>query len=363
MPESAVSAESSFEARLVAVRYAARDVNTYEFARPDGATLMDVEPGAHIDVALPNGITRQYSLISPGPAPDRYTVAVKRDPNSRGGSRFMHDELRVGQLVTITGPRNNFRLREDTAHTVLIAGGIGITPIWCMVQRLRALPAQSASWTLHYSCRTRAEAAFLGGLTQCPQVHLNFDDESGHVLDLAAVIAQAPPAAHLYCCGPTPMLAAFEQATANWPDEQKHVEYFTAKEATALAGGFVVDCDALARNCDPGRQSIAVLREADGSILFCEQGICGACETRVISGVQTSRFLAPPAGQGAGTTVMIAGRGRASGWCWIFDRSRQYAGGTEVFAGSPWNRWAAAQAPACHTIFQKASETGTTQRS
>ena len=130
---------------------------------------MDVEPGAHIDVALPNGITRQYSLISPGPAPDRYTVAVKRDPNSRGGSRFMHDELRVGQLVTITGPRNNSRLREDTAHTVLIAGGIGITPIWCMVQRLRALPAQSASWTLHYSCRTRAEAAFLGGLTQCPR--------------------------------------------------------------------------------------------------------------------------------------------------------------------------------------------------
>jgi Flavodoxin reductases (ferredoxin-NADPH reductases) family 1 len=82
MPESAVSAACSFEARLVAVRYAARDVNTYEFARPDGATLMDVEPGAHIDVALPNGITRQYSLISPGPAPDRYTVAVKRDPTA-----------------------------------------------------------------------------------------------------------------------------------------------------------------------------------------------------------------------------------------------------------------------------------------
>src|SRR5271166_4557221 len=204
MTEHTHSAEPTFEARLIAIRYVARDVNTYEFARPDGALLLDVEPGAHIDIALPNGITRQYSLISPGPAPDRYIVAVKRDPNSRGGSRFMHDELRVGQLVTITGPRNNFRLREDSEHTVLIAGGIGITPIWCMVQRLRA------------------EAAFLAGLAECPQVHLNFDDESNQVLDLAAAVAQAPPNAHLYCCGPTPMLAAFEQATANWPGEQKH---------------------------------------------------------------------------------------------------------------------------------------------
>src|SRR6476620_5301097 len=164
--------EPSFRAHVAAISCAARDVNIYEFTRPDGAPLADVEPGAHIDIALPNGMLRQYSLMRPGAAPDRYAVAVKRDPNSRGGSRFIHDELRVGQLVTITGPRNNFRLREDTAHTVLIAGGIGITPIWCMVQRLRALPAQSASWTLHYSCRTRAEAAFLGGLTQCPQVHL-----------------------------------------------------------------------------------------------------------------------------------------------------------------------------------------------
>jgi ferredoxin-NADP reductase len=316
MPESAVSAESSFEARLVAVRYAAREVNIYEFARPDGATLMDVEPGAHIDVALPNGITRQYSLISPGPAPDRYTVAVKRDPNSRGGSRFMHDELRVGQLVTITGPRNNFRLREGTAHTVLIAGGIGITPIWCMVQRLRALPAQSASWTLHYSCRTRAEAAFLGGLTQCPQVHLNFDDESGKVIDLAAVIAQAPPAAHLYCCGPTPMLAAFEQATANWPDDQKHVEYFTAKEAPALAGGFVVELRRSGKEfvIPAGKSILEVLREAGMDLSYsCEQGICGACETRVISGVPEHRdSVLTPAEQAANTTVMICCAGSKS---------------------------------------------------
>ena len=316
MPNETAAVEASFEARLIAIRYAARDVNTYEFARPDGATLKDVEPGAHIDVALPNGITRQYSLIWPGPTPDRYIVAVKRDPNSRGGSRFMHEELRVGQLVTITGPRNNFRLREDSEHTVLIAGGIGITPIWCMVQRLRALPAPPGSWTLHYSCRTRAAAAFLAGLAQCRQVHLNFDEESGRVLDLAAVVGQAPPAAHLYCCGPAPMLAAFEQATANWPGEQKHVEYFTPKEAPPLAGGFVVELRRSGREfvIPPGKRILEVLRDAGMDLSYsCEQGICGACETRVISGVPEHRdSVLTPAEQAANTTVMICCAGSKS---------------------------------------------------
>jgi len=316
MPDETAAVEPSFEARLIAIRYAARDVNIYEFARADGARLIDVEPGAHIDVALPNGITRQYSLISPGPTPDRYTVAVKRDPNSRGGSRFMHDELRVGQLVTVTGPRNNFRLREDSEHTVLIAGGIGITPIWCMVQRLRALPAPPGSWTLHYSCRTRAEAAFLAGLIPCPQVHLNFDDESGRVLDLAAVVGQAPAVAHLYCCGPAPMLAAFEQATANWPGEQKHVEYFTPKEAPPLAGGFVVELRRSGREfvIPPGKSILEVLRDAGMDLSYsCEQGICGACETRVISGVPEHRdSVLTPAEQAANTTVMICCAGSKS---------------------------------------------------
>jgi tetrachlorobenzoquinone reductase len=316
MTVTATPAEPTFQARLIAIRYAARDVNTYEFARPDGAPLTDVEPGAHIDVALPNGIIRQYSLISPGPAPDRYIVAVKRDPNSRGGSRFMHEELRVGQLVTITGPRNNFRLDEAAEHSVLIAGGIGITPIWCMVQRLHTLPSSGRSWTLHYSCRTRAEAAFLAGLEQCPEVRLNFDDETGRVLDLAAVVAGAPPAAHLYCCGPTPMLAAFETATANWPAERKHVEYFTAKEAAALEGGFVVELKRSGKEfvIPAGKSILEVLRDAGMDVSYsCEQGICGACETRVISGIPDHRdSVLTPAEQAANNTVMICCAGSKS---------------------------------------------------
>jgi tetrachlorobenzoquinone reductase len=309
MTEHTHSAEPTFEARLVAIRYTARDVNIYEFARPDGAPLLDVEPGAHIDIALPNGLTRQYSLISPGPMPDRYIVAVKRDPESRGGSRFMHSELRVGQLVTITGPRNNFRLDERAGHTILIAGGIGITPIWCMIERLKQLGQANGSWTLHYSCRTRDDAAFLTELEPLPQVRLNFDAESGRVLDVAAIMATAPSDAHVYCCGPAPMLAAFEAATANWPAEQKHVEYFTAKQAPALEGGFVVELKRSGKEfiIPPGKSILEVLRDGGMDVSYsCEQGICGACETRVISGVPEHRdSVLTPAEQAANNTVMI----------------------------------------------------------
>src|SRR5262249_56614383 len=167
----------------------------------------------------------------------------------------------------------------DRDHPVLMAGGMAMTPTWCMVQRRRALPAPPGSWTLHYSCRTRAEAAFLAGLIPCPQVHLNFDDESGRVLDLAAVVGQAPAVAHLYCCGPAPMLAAFEQATANWPGEQKHVEYFTPKEAPPLAGGVVVGLRRSGRGfMNPPGNSILEGFPRSGIELsgFSQQRICGA---------------------------------------------------------------------------------------
>ena len=124
------------EVRLTAIRYAARDTSLFEFQSVDGGPLPAYEPGAHIDMHLPNGLLRNYSLTSPKPDPSTYTFGIKRDPASRGGSRYIHDELHVGTTLKIGAPRNNFRLREDAAHTVLLAGGIGITPIWCMVQRL-----------------------------------------------------------------------------------------------------------------------------------------------------------------------------------------------------------------------------------
>jgi len=289
-PSQASASDALIEVRLTAVRYAARDTNLFEFRRTDGGPLPAYTPGAHVDMHLPNGLVRNYSLIVAKPDPLAYTFGIKRDPASRGGSRYIHDELHVGKTLKISAPRNNFPLKEDAAHVILLAGGIGITPIWCMVQRLAEL---GRSWVLHYSCRSRADMAFLGALEAMTGPHFHFDDEhAGKFLDVAGLVAAARQEAHLYCCGPTPMLKAFETATAAWPREQVHVEYFTPRQETAKKGGFTVE---LARSgqeffIPEGRTILEVLLDEGVDVDYsCELGICGACEQRVISGTPEHR--------------------------------------------------------------------------
>ncbi len=290
-PAATAPTDSLIEVRLIAIQPVARDTSLFSFQSLDRRPLPNYAPGAHIDLHLPNGLIRNYSLTDAAPEPATYTVGIKRDPASRGGSRFIHEELRVGTAIAISAPRNNFRLREDAAHTILIAGGIGITPIWCMVQRLNAL---GRGWQLHYACRSRADMAFRQELERMPQAALHCDDESaGQFLDVAAIVAGAPKHAHLYCCGPAPMLQSFETATKDWPRDQIHVEYFTAKEpAPSRKGGFTVE---LARSgveyfIPEGETILNVLLDAGIDIDYsCELGICGACEQRVISGIPDHR--------------------------------------------------------------------------
>jgi ferredoxin-NADP reductase len=288
-PVAAPSSEALIEVRLTAIRYAARDTNLYEFRRPDGGPLPPYAPGAHVDMHLPNGLIRNYSLTVARPEPGTYTFGIKRDPASRGGSRLIHDELRVGKTLAISPPRNNFPLEESAPHTILIAGGIGITPIWCMVQRLSEL---GRSFALHYACRGRADMAFLDALEGIP-AHPHFDDEhDGKVLDVAAIVAGAPRAAHLYCCGPNPMLRTFEAATTDWPRAQVHVEYFTPKAEPARAGGFIVELARSGREffIPQGQSILGVLLDEGIDVGYsCELGICGACEQRVIAGVPEHR--------------------------------------------------------------------------
>ncbi len=295
-PAASAQAETTrhalIDVALADVENVARDTNVYTFRRPDGGKLPAYKPGAHIDIHLPNGLIRQFSLLNPSADPDRYVVAIKLDAASRGGSRYIFDDLKVGDALKISAPRNNFPLVENAGHVVLFAGGIGITPVWCMAQELMA---QNRSWEIHYSCRSRADMAFLATIEKlgAERAHLHFDDEAnGQFLDLAAAIAKAPADAHFYCCGPNPMLTAFEAAAASRPKHNVHVEYFTPKAEAATSGGFWVE---LARSGEEyyipeGKKILEVLYEAGIDVDYsCELGICGECVTRVISGIPEHR--------------------------------------------------------------------------
>jgi ferredoxin-NADP reductase len=284
------SAGMLIDVRVMAIRPAACDTNLYELARPDGAPLPAADPGAHIDLNLPNGMTRQYSLVIPQPLPDSYTLGIKRDPNSRGGSRYIFDKLKIGETLMISAPRNHFPLAAAATHHVLIAGGIGITPIYAMT---RKLIADRASFDLHYAGRSRSQLAFLDDLASAPFSRIHCDDEhGGALLDLNGVVSQAPPESHFYCCGPTPMLEAFRAATAAIVPERVHFEYFSPQAEASKDGGFVVELARSGREVfiPPGQSILETLREAGLTLdSSCQEGICGVCETKVISGLPDHR--------------------------------------------------------------------------
>jgi tetrachlorobenzoquinone reductase len=293
-PAAASSADVAVElvdVRVCDIRPVARETRLFELRPPTDGFLQPYKPGAHIDLYLPNGMVRQYSLVEPGSNPRSYILGIKRDTAGRGGSRYIHDELDLGAVLKVSAPRNNFPLVDDAEHVTFIAGGIGITPIWCMVQHLAA---QARSWNLAYACRSRVDMAFLPELQKlgAGRFHPHFDEEAGNVLDIGAVVATAPRSAHLYCCGPEPMLKAFEAAAAGRPSTQVHVEYFTARQDAATEGGFWVE---LARSgaeyfVPPGKTILEILQDAGIAVSFsCELGICGACETKVIAGIPDHR--------------------------------------------------------------------------
>ncbi len=293
--------------RLTAIRYAAAGIHLYEFADPDGRTLPAYAPGAHLDVHMPGGLMRQYSLARPWREGEGYLVGIKLDAATRGGSRFMHEGARVGQIFQVGGPRNHFPLTEDATSTVLIAGGIGVTPIWCMAQRLEEL---GAPFELHYAVRERADAAFIESLEQmAPKVKLHVDVEAGAVLDVAGIVASSPEGAHLYCCGPTPMMDVFTSACSGRPAEHVHLEYFSAPPLEPIEGGFVVALKKTGQEflVEPGSTILETLRAAGLTVpASCEQGVCGTCETRVLEGTPDHRdLLLTPAEKASGETMMI----------------------------------------------------------
>lgn len=313
VPSAGVAVPATLTLRVSAIRYAAHETVLLDLERADGEPLPACEPGAHVTLHLPNGLVRQYSLVEHGAAPHRYVVGVKRDAASRGGSRYIHDQLRVGTMLPVEPPRNNFPLDEAAPHTVLVAGGIGITPLYCMARRLRAL---GRPFELHYAVRTRDDVAFARELAGWPELRLHVDAEAGRVLHVAAVVAAAPANAALYCCGPGPMLAAFEAATATLPPAQVHVEYFTPKQAAANSGGFSVELARSGRTIEvkTGTSLLEALRTAGVTVQSsCESGVCGACETKVLEGVPDHRdSILSEAERASNRTMMICCSGARS---------------------------------------------------
>ena len=301
----------TLEVRVKSVTFEAERINSYELRPLAGGTLPPFTAGAHVDVHLPHGATRSYSLINPEGEVHRYVIGVALDAASAGGSRYMHESVRPGDRLTISPPANNFALAEDAELSILIAGGIGITPIFCMVQRLTAL---GRPWQLHYSARTREVAAFLEPIEALrgdgSSVAFNFDYEpGGKMLDVGAIVAAAPAAAHLYCCGPTGMLEAFERATEGRPKDRVHVEYFSSKRAKARAGGFTVVLAKSNRSVfvEEGKTILETLMETGMNPYHsCMEGVCGTCETRVLEGTPDHRdMVLNDAERASNKTMMI----------------------------------------------------------
>lgn len=307
--------------RLINVSYEATDILSFELVRPDGSALWPFEAGSHIDLQLPNGLMRSYSLSNPCPDHSRYRITVARDANSKGGSVFMHDSLRVGQIIEISQPRNNFPLFEEAALSVFIAGGIGVTPFVPMMVRLNEL---GRCWRIHYCVRTRDRAALLQEIEALAsagygEVVSNFDEEpGGAMLDLRQVTRGLATDGHIYCCGPTGMLDAFRGAceSAGISDERVHFEYFSSNVEAAASGGYDVVLAKSAKTVRvvEGETLLDALLKADVEIPFsCQEGVCGACETRVIDGTPDHRdMILSEREKAANRTMMVCCSGSKS---------------------------------------------------
>lgn len=247
--------------------------------------------GAHIDLRLPGGLVRQYSLSNAPSEAGRYVLGVLREPASRGGSAAVHQALAEGDVIEISAPRNHFALADGAEQHLLLAGGIGITPLLSMAQHLAA---GGQRFALHYCTRSRSHTAFLQALSApalAPQVHHHFDDgDAAQKLDLAALLAQPKGGVHLYVCGPKGfmdwVLATARQA--GWPEAQLHYEFF-AGEAVDLsnAGSFQVKLASSGRVIEVKQDQTVVQALAACGIdvpVSCEQGVCGTCLTRVLEG-------------------------------------------------------------------------------
>ncbi len=263
----------------------------------DGQALPAFTAGAHIDLHLENGMTRQYSLCNPPNQTHQYVIGVLHDPASRGGSRFVHENLQIGQRLHISKPRNLFPIAAAAKHHLLLAGGIGITPILCMAEHLAA---EQSDFELHYCSRERGRTAFLDHIQQsvfADRSRLYWDVE-GAPLDIDAVLQQPQTDTHLYVCGPAGFIDHVLKAAdrLSWSTANVHREFFSsaAVDNVAAADGFQVEIEGTGQVIAVAADQTVVEALACHGIdipVSCEQGVCGTCLTRVVAGEPEHRDM------------------------------------------------------------------------
>lgn len=278
--------------RVASRRLAAQDIVALELESADATPLPPFEPGAHVDVRVSGELLRQYSIASDPAVRSHYRLGVLLDPKSRGGSAAVHAGFFVGQVLEIGRPRNNFPLRLDAGHTLLFAGGIGITPILAMAH---ALQTAGRSFELHYCGRSAGRLAFLEEVkTFGPRLHLHLDDgpDSQH-LHIDEVLSKPAPDRHLYVCGPNGFMDFVTTAAQRlgWRDDTVHLERFGAEVNTDGAPFTVVAARSkITFDVQPGER-IAEKLIAHGIAvrMSCQSGVCGTCVTKVIDGMPDHR--------------------------------------------------------------------------
>ena len=282
----------------------AKGIHTYELVDPAGAALPPFTAGSHIDVKLAGNFIRQYSLCNDPRDRHRYVIGVLNVTGGRGGSKAMHESVRVGDLLNISAPRNNFSLAQDASRHVLLAGGIGVTPMMAMVE---TLSARGADFSLLVCSRSPELTAFRDRLkphAKAGRVVFHHDEgDPSRGLDVVAALRAHEPGTHLYCCGPTGLMSAVKSASAHWPAGTVHFEFFSAPAAGLAAplrradgaDTFQVQLasSGAVYTVPPEKSIVDVLRENGVECeTSCEAGICGTCRTRYLEGTPEHRDFA-----------------------------------------------------------------------
>lgn len=284
----------------------------------NGQPLPKWQPGAHIDIECGDTeLSRQYSLCSDPADPSAYEIAVLRDPESRGGSTWVHDQLKAGDTVRIRGPRNHFRFDETAKRAIFIAGGIGITPIAAMAHRARLL---GMDYEIHYSGRGRALMPLLEALVaeHGERLHVYAKDE-GQRADLTALLATPHDGVRIYACGPERMLSALEACTAHWPDDALRIEHFQTEPPTldpSKEHAFEIELkdSGITLQVRADQTILSALKGANIDVQSdCCEGLCGSCETRVLSGAVDHRDVVLTRGERDAQDRMMVCCSRAAG--------------------------------------------------